>query len=433
MKGGVVTKLRLIVFLPSILGLWDDKGTLAGSAPQMHDHSQFPKFLVLDKPGGRKSLIEIEGKAGRKESVQKQTKEPTDALRQIEIDIDCNDCGFTRQICCNFGNGTRRCENPKNCPTYGKENGIKKKEICMKEAESGCDDKNPCCDGLSCRIEEGFPPGNLAPLTWKCTKDDYVRDETVKATTQETMITPPHEMKNEGEGCGFPPHGVICNHLALNGTRLKSFGLCKEGLYCQKFTYDCSPGTCRKELPQAEKGSGDGIDLSEPPKNSEIGFSCCKEKGVSDECIGYCGKAGAIGQRLGKQTGKCEKWFEAILKCREGGGSSGPTTEEPKDECVDCMIGRQICCEYGNGTQRCEYSNNCPTYGKDYGMTSHKSRTRDCSNWSCNFLLRPVCGSDGKTYPNKCRLEKTAACEDGKQDLVIASEGRCSGARMMSG
>merc|ERR1712135_195619 len=73
MKGGVVTKLRLVVFLPIILVLWDDKGTLAGSVPQMHDRSQFSKFLVRDKPGGKKSLIEIEGKTGRKESVQKQT------------------------------------------------------------------------------------------------------------------------------------------------------------------------------------------------------------------------------------------------------------------------------------------------------------------------------------------------------------------------
>ena len=72
MKGGVVTKLRLIVFLPSILVLWDDKGTLGRSVPQMHDSSQFPKFLVLDKPGGKKSLIEIEGKTGRKESIKKQ-------------------------------------------------------------------------------------------------------------------------------------------------------------------------------------------------------------------------------------------------------------------------------------------------------------------------------------------------------------------------
>jgi len=73
MKGGVVTKLRLIVFLHIILFLWDDKGTLAGSLPQMHDSSQFPKFLVLDKPGGKRSLIEMEGKTGRKESVLKQT------------------------------------------------------------------------------------------------------------------------------------------------------------------------------------------------------------------------------------------------------------------------------------------------------------------------------------------------------------------------
>ena len=75
MKGGVVTKLRLVVFLPIILVLWDDKCSLAGSVPQMHDSSQFSKFLVLDKPGGKKSLIEIEGKNGRKESVQKQTGE----------------------------------------------------------------------------------------------------------------------------------------------------------------------------------------------------------------------------------------------------------------------------------------------------------------------------------------------------------------------
>jgi len=73
MKGGVVTKLHLIVFLPSILVFWDDKGTLAGSVPQMQDSNQFPKFLVLKKPGGKKSLIEIEGKTGRKELVQKQT------------------------------------------------------------------------------------------------------------------------------------------------------------------------------------------------------------------------------------------------------------------------------------------------------------------------------------------------------------------------
>jgi len=82
MKVGVLTKLCQIAFLSSLLFLWDDKTTLAGSVMQSkgkvifdetQDNSQFPKFLVLDKPSGRKSLIEIEGKTRRKESIQKQT------------------------------------------------------------------------------------------------------------------------------------------------------------------------------------------------------------------------------------------------------------------------------------------------------------------------------------------------------------------------
>ena len=55
-------------------------------------------------------------------------------------------------------------------------------------------------------------------------------------------------MKNEGEGCGFPPHGIAF----YNHTYSESFGLCKEGLYCQwKFSDDRSPGICLK----AEKGN----------------------------------------------------------------------------------------------------------------------------------------------------------------------------------
>merc|ERR1712078_571494 len=135
MKGGVVTKFRLIVFLPSILVLWDDKGTLAGSVPQMHDSSQFPKLLNLGKPGGKKSLIEIEGETGRKESVQKQTEEPRDG---------CRNCGF-RQVCCNFGNGTKRCEYPRNCPTYGKENGIKSRQQ-IESRDYFRKDKSQCKD-----------------------------------------------------------------------------------------------------------------------------------------------------------------------------------------------------------------------------------------------------------------------------------------------
>jgi len=94
MKTGVLTKLRLIAFLSSILVLWDDKTTLAGSVmhskekvilSETHDNSQLPKFLVLDKPSGRKSLIEIEGKTRRKESIQKQTGKYTKGCRDVTV------------------------------------------------------------------------------------------------------------------------------------------------------------------------------------------------------------------------------------------------------------------------------------------------------------------------------------------------------------
>jgi len=94
MKTGVLTKLRLIAFLSSILVLWDDKTTLAGSVmhskekvilSETHDNSQLPKFLVLDKPSGRKSLIEIEGKTRRKESIQKQIGKYYKGCRDVTV------------------------------------------------------------------------------------------------------------------------------------------------------------------------------------------------------------------------------------------------------------------------------------------------------------------------------------------------------------
>jgi len=132
MKGGVVTKLRLIVFLPIILVLWDDKGTLAGSVPQMHDSSKFSKFLVRDKPGGKKSFIEVEGKTGRKESVQKET-----VRHQIESrdskkakgtcsDVTFGECPISKEETVKIGNIPRpsarkchlACEGMRSCDYF---------------------------------------------------------------------------------------------------------------------------------------------------------------------------------------------------------------------------------------------------------------------------------------------------------------------------
>ena len=32
--------------------------------------------------------------------------------------------------------------------------------------------------------------------------------------------------------------------------------------------------------------------------------------------------------------------------------------------CLDCAMGGQICCFYGNGTQRCNFAKDCPTAPK---------------------------------------------------------------------
>merc|ERR1711931_278332 len=46
----------------------------------------------------------------------------------------------------------------------------------------------------------------------------------------------------------------------------------------------------------------------------------------------------------------------------------------------------------------------------------------------CPKIMAPVCGSDGKTYNNKCLLE-VAACESGK-DLEVVKQGPCEEASL---
>ena len=44
----------------------------------------------------------------------------------------------------------------------------------------------------------------------------------------------------------------------------------------------------------------------------------------------------------------------------------------------------------------------------------------------CTEDYSPVCGTDSKTYSNKCTME-LAACKTGKTDLTVAYAGECAG------
>jgi len=44
----------------------------------------------------------------------------------------------------------------------------------------------------------------------------------------------------------------------------------------------------------------------------------------------------------------------------------------------------------------------------------------------CGFNFNPVCGSNGKSYLNECRLQ-AAACQLENGQIVLVHKGRCSG------
>merc|ERR1712126_737896 len=119
MKGGVVTRLRLIVFLPSILVLWDDKGTLAGSVPQRHDYSYQDYSDDKCTFRGKEYMVGETRKSG------------------------CNTCTCRGAWRCT----ERECIEPVKCLKEEKEG-----EFFCKKKNSTIDHPKfaPCCDGLKC-------------------------------------------------------------------------------------------------------------------------------------------------------------------------------------------------------------------------------------------------------------------------------------------
>ena len=38
--------------------------------------------------------------------------------RKPKLKRDCLDCGFAREVCCKYNNGSASCQKPSDCPNY---------------------------------------------------------------------------------------------------------------------------------------------------------------------------------------------------------------------------------------------------------------------------------------------------------------------------
>ncbi|VVC98300.1 unnamed protein product [Leptidea sinapis] len=147
-----------------------------------------------------------------------------------------------------------------------------------------------------------------------------------------------------------------------------------------------------------------------------------------------------------------------------------PAPEEPGDPCtaISCQVGARCIVTYGQAECRCPRQCQrrklvCGTDGKEYPSACHldkhacenqlnitvkyhgKCAQHPCESVKCGLreyctldvhgvavcgcgpdceeVIRPVCGSDGRTYDNPCLLDRTACLEN--RDIRVAYIGAC--------
>ena len=65
----------------------------------------------------------------------------------------------------------------------------------------------------------------------------------------------------------------------------------------------------------------------------------------------------------------------------------------------------------------------CPFYGNCYPSKDQKSAECKC-DIVCTAEYSPVCGSDGRTHSNECKM-KTNSCVE-KKNITVSYKGECS-------
>ncbi|KAG2515894.1 hypothetical protein JM16_007678 [Phytophthora kernoviae] len=122
------------------------------------------------------------------------------------------------------------------------------------------------------------------------------------------------------------------------------------------------------------------------------------------ECSSGYGSAGSGSDEVCQQEFVCLTVYKPV--CGSDGQTYGNDCELKRAQCTDPTLTLAYTGECGSGSN-----------GDDDSASSG-----DCDNRACTEEFRPVCGSDGITYGNKCVFH-IAQCAN--ETLALASEGRC--------